>query len=556
MCLLPGLAIGTPACAQPFDTAAQALLRQQARERALREQLEPERDVRLAGTAAASTRLPVENPCFSIHAIELAGEQAHRFRWALRAADPREDHASGHCLGAEGVNVVARRVQNALVARGYLTTRVLVGGQDLQSGRLVLTVVPGRLHAVRFADAETVRTRWRNALPARPGDLLNLRDIEQALENLQRVPSASADVQIVPASGPGAGPGDSDLAITWRQPRRVRAALSFDDAGSRATGRLQAGVTVSLDNPLGWNDLLYANIGHDVFNGSGGGSHSWTAHYDVPLDYWLLGATASGYGYRQSVAGPYQTYTYAGRSGNAELRLSRLLFRNANSKLSVHGSAWRRTSRNYIDDTEIGVQRRATAGWELGVHWRRFIGNATFDASAAYRRGTGAFGALHAPEEAFGEGTSRMRITSADAQLAIPFQLGRQALRYVGSWRAQWNHTALAPQDRFAIGGRYTVRGFDGEVALSGDRGWLWRNELDVALGAGQSFYLGVDRGHAGGGAAAPWQPGHDLTGAVIGLRGSTRGLQWDLFAGAPVRKPARLPTAYTTAGFNLNWSF
>ncbi|KAG1253636.1 hypothetical protein G6F66_015093 [Rhizopus arrhizus] len=43
------------------------------------------------------------------------------------------------------------------------------------------------------------------------------------------------------------------------------------------------------------------------------------------------------------------------------------------------------------------------AGWELGLGHRHFIGKATLDVNLAYRKGTGAFNALRAPEEAFGE---------------------------------------------------------------------------------------------------------------------------------------------------------
>ena len=41
----------------------------------------------------------------------------------------------------------------------------------------------------------------------------------------------------------------------------------------------------------------------------------------------------------------------------------------------------------------------------------------------------------------------------------------------------------LDAQDRFAIGGRYTVRGYDGEASLSAERGWLLRNDLSWAVG-------------------------------------------------------------------------
>ena len=149
-----------------------------------------------------------------------------------------------------------------------------------------------------------------------------------------------------------------------------------------------------------------------------------------------------------------------------------------------------RKSDNYIDDTEIEVQRRRTGGWELGLNHREYLGASTLDMNLAYRRGTGAFRAMPAPEEDFGEGTSRMQVITADAQWLIPFQLGAQRPLYRQLAR-QWNRTPLAPQDRFSIGGRYTVRGFDGELTLMGERGWVLRNEIGLPVGAGQELYAG-----------------------------------------------------------------
>ncbi|KLD64405.1 membrane protein [Dyella japonica DSM 16301] len=563
--LIPGtlLALGTtvyltPAFAQAVDPAAQELLRQQERERALREQQETTPDVRLPREAQASAdRIPAnEAPCFPIQAIRLDGDDAARFQWALKAADIKGDPATGRCLGSAGINVVMKRLQNAIIARGYVTTRVLAKPQDLHAGVLTLTVIPGRIHAIRFAPGVDARaTSWRDALPARPGDLLNLRDIEQALENFKRVPTIEADIKIAPAEGADAQPGDSDLLIVWKQSAPARIAVSLDDSGSQATGKFQGGATLSLDNLLTGNDLFYANLGQSVFDGNDKGTRSYTLHYDVPYGYWLLGATASGYTYHQTVAGYAQNYVYSGTSHNADLKLSRLLYRNATIKFGGYVRAWERDSNNFIDDAEVLVQRRRQGGWEAGFTYKQFIGAATLDADAAYHRGTGAFNALHAPEEAFDEGTARPKIITADATLTLPFQLGDQRFRYIGSWRAQWSQTSLVPQDRLAIGGRYTVRGYDGELQLTGDHGWLVRNDLGWTVFGGQELYLGLDVGHVGG-PPTQWELGQTLAGGVLGIRGGWRGLAWDVFAGAPISKPRGFPTDSPTAGFSLSWSY
>ncbi|MET0320013.1 MAG: ShlB/FhaC/HecB family hemolysin secretion/activation protein [Duganella sp.] len=559
------------------DDAGLELRRQQERERQLRQQQERQPDVRLQAdpAAVAANRLPTgESPCFRIDDLALRGEGAALFPWALAAADRDDlgapDAATGRCLGTQAINVLMGRLQNAIIARGFITTRVLAEPQDLSRGTLALTILPGRLRQIGFAPGTSGRATWWNAVPARPGDLLNVRDTEQALENFKRVPTAEADIQIVPAAGANARPGESDLQLQWKQGRALRLSASVDDSGSRATGRLQGNLTLSLDHALTLNDLLYVSVNRNLDgdrHASDGdparqgqrdrrGSKGAVAHYSVPYGYWLLAATASDSDYHQTVAGINQDYNYSGASQNREVKLSRLVYRDASRKTTLSVRGWQRASQNYIDDTEVEVQRRRMAGWELGAGHREFLGDATLDANLQYRRGTGARHALPAPEEAFGEGTSRAALISADAALSAPFKLAGQSLRYAGAWRLQRNRTPLVPQDRFAIGGRYTVRGYDGESSLSAERGWLLRNEVGAALGAsGQEAYVAYDHGEVGGPSAA-WLVGKRLSGAAVGLRGQWLGVQYDAFVGWPARKPEHFRTASQTAGFSLNASY
>ncbi|MDR0775746.1 MAG: ShlB/FhaC/HecB family hemolysin secretion/activation protein, partial [Azonexus sp.] len=415
-----------------------------------------------------------------------------------------------------------------------------------------------KIRAIRFTDDTSPRATLWNAVPAAPGDILNLRDIEQGLENFKRLPTAEADIQIAPAEGSDAKPGESDLIIAWKQKMPLRLSLSVDDSGSRYTGKYQGSITLSYDNWWTLNDLFYVSLNQDLGGGIDGdrGTRGYTVHYEVPYGYWLLGLTAGRYDYHQAVAGLNQTYVYSGTSENSEVRLSRLFYRDAVRKASAHGRIWQRTSSNTIDDTEILVQRRRMAGWELGMTYRQFIDAATLDANMAYRQGTGMFSSLPAPEEAFNEGTSRPSIITADAQLTVPFTLDEQRLRFTSAWRTQWNRTPLVSLDRFSIGGRHTVRGFDGEYTLTGDRGWLTRNDLGLALGnTGSELYVGADYGEVGG-QSTRMLVGHHLAGAVIGLRGGLKNLSWDVFVGTPLAKPDGFRAAGTASGFNMNLSF
>ena len=551
--LLPGLAV-----AQVRPEGAEELLRQQQRERARQESQAPDADVRLdrPNVGGETARLPAhETPCFPIHRLHLTGEAADRFQWSLTAADSEGDSPIGRCLGNEGIALVMKRVQNAIVAGGHVTTRVLAPPQDLKSGELTLTVIPGRIRAIRTAPGNSERLTIATTFPMVAGDLLNLRDVEQALENLKRVPTAEADIRITPSEAADAQPGDSDLIVTWKQTRPFRLTLGLDDAGSKATGRYQGNLTVSADNLLTLSDLFYLTQSESLGDRADKGTRARTVHYSLPFGYWQLSLAGSNYTYHQTVAGASQSYIYRGASENLDLRLSRLVWRDAAGKTTVGARIWQRASHNFIDDIEVLTQERHMAGGEVNLGHRHFLGASTVDANLAYRWGTGALGSRPAPEEPFGEGSSRPRLWTADAQLNHPFQWLGQSLRYNLVWRAQWNDTPLLPQDRFAIAGRYTVRGFDGERLLSADRGWLIRNDLGITLGgSGQEAYLGLDHGRVGG-QSAELLVGRELTGAVFGLRGQLVGVQYEAFVGRPIAQPAHFRTARTTAGFTLTWS-
>lgn len=561
MCKCPGAAMflcamvcSGAAQAQPVQRMEQQQQRHQEREKALRERLMPEADVLQVRPRVRALEIPEnESPCFPLHEIRIAGAHSGDVPWLQDAAGL--DLRRAPCIGAKGVEVILARMQHALVARGFITSRVMAVPQNLHSGVLEIAFVPGVLRDVRWSPDSAGDASILGALPSRRGRLLQLRDIEQGLENLKRVPTADADILIVPAEGPGVGPGESDLLVSYRKSTPLRMSLAVDDGGTQATGKLQGTATLSWDNPLLRNDLIYLSLGRGLRNDGRRGTKNAALHYSVPLDYWLLGLTAFSNRYHQTVAGAYEEYAYSGESSQIDVRLSRVIHRNAWSRTTAGVRAFHRTSSNFIDDTEIDVQRRRTSGHELSLAQRSHLGSALFEGNLAYRRGTGAFGALRAPEELWGEGTSRMKLFILDLALSRPFEVAGMRLRFSTAWHGQWNRTALTPQDRIGIGGRYTVRGFDGESSLLAERGRTWRNEIGLALNAHTEAFLALDTGRVGG-PSARYLVGRSLTGAALGLRGAGKGFSCEVFVATPLRKPEHFRTAHTNLAFNFVYSF
>ncbi|MFM0473058.1 POTRA domain-containing protein [Paraburkholderia strydomiana] len=152
-------------------------------------------------TSVDLAHLPMQSPCFGIEKIRITNNP-------LDSLDRLVEPVKGQCVGADGLKIVQDSVANKLIGYGYVTTRVAVPEQSLASGTLQLDVVPGRIGAIR-SEGEAIGDIAR-ALPSGEGALLNQRAIDQALENIRRLPS-QADARFDIA--PGIGAGESDLVL-------------------------------------------------------------------------------------------------------------------------------------------------------------------------------------------------------------------------------------------------------------------------------------------------------------------------------------------------------
>lgn len=264
----------------------------------------------------------------------------------------------------------------------------------------------------------------------------------------------------------------------------------------------------------------------------------------------------SQYGYHQTVSGGVVDYEYRGESRTVSLDIDRVIYRDAKARTTLKLQVGHRASSNFIDDIEIALQRRRTAYAELGVRHRQSIGQATLDLGLSYRTGLNGPDAEPAPEEASGGASARAAFWQARADLSLPFEWQQQRFRYRGRLRGQVAQSALTPPDQFAIGNRWTVRGFDGQSTLAVDNGWTLSNELAWQIPHQQAeLFLGLDLGRVSGG-GSEFLSGQSLAGAVVGVRGNWRKLSYELFAGTPLYKPSRFRTDNSSLGFSLNWQW
>lgn len=484
--------------------------------------------------------------CVTINHIELS-----HLSTFPNAANLKEQASSvyGLCLGDQGLLSLVAKLQSQLVSDGYITSRVIFADEHFTDGTLYLKLVPGRIEDIRL-DKQSVGHVYLNAqFPSQPGELVNLRDIEQGLENLQRLPSVSASMDIELNKEDLT----SQIKVNRQQSRFWRVNAYVDDAGPYAVGRYRTGAILSLDNPLSLSDLLYFSGNRDIDRQFDRGYGNYALHYSVPYGNWLLNMTGSrGHRY-QSLLLAESSFHYRTRWKMLDAQIQRLLSRGVNYKTTGYVGILMRKSASYFADNELGVQRLKTTDWQLGFEHLHYMPWATFKGGIRYQQGASWFGAQPIPGKTDMAPARLMAITGS---LDIPFTLGAQNFNYRPVFSHQHTYSDISVQDRFSIGGRDSVRGFNQRSAVVGPRGWYFKN--DVAWSppiSGIQMYVGMDYGEMN-------EKGHQLLlgdrlmGAVVGIRGNYNPFSYDFNISTPILKPAKSHADPLVFGFTVSWQY
>lgn len=371
--------------ASPEVVFVQHEQQEQAREREyLRESRRTDIHVKTEETAEADQAGHASSASFFVENLLLdnAAEEVDFLEGFIQDAEHRE-------LTLQAINEMVSAVNKKLRDKGYITSRVILPEQNISSGTLHLKFIPGRLGHVIYSDGSEP-VSWRSAFPIREGDLINIRLIEQGLEQMKRIPSQDVSMRFIPADREGR----SDLELTIREKKQIRGSLSFDDSGLEGTGKQQWTGMLAADNVFNANDLLQISA---TLDGSRAGKEKGTRtpsfYYSIPHGKDIFTIRHNRYNYRQTVASAPYDFISQGKVRTTRFTYEHMILRNNTEKRSFDVGLIKRDSHSYINDMEIPVQAMDTAALEIGFSDRIYIGGSTLYLRAAHKQGTGWFGA-------------------------------------------------------------------------------------------------------------------------------------------------------------------
>lgn len=181
------------------------------------------------------------------------------------------------------------------------------------------------------------------------GDLVNLRELEQMVDQLNRLPSNKAKMELKL----GRNVGGSEVKVTNTPQKPWRAGLTRNNGGQRSTGEQQMALTFDWDNPLGLADQLSLRGNHDAMTDHQHTSRSTALYYNVPWGWWNFTYRSSQSEYRSQIPVNGYNFKQTGDTQTHAFLAERVVHRDAVSKTSLSsGISYLRTN-NFIEDSKL-----------------------------------------------------------------------------------------------------------------------------------------------------------------------------------------------------------
>lgn len=493
------------------------------------------------GAEIPAEEAPVLRPggCAAISQIRIQGMT----RYGEREFSAVINALKGPCVGVEAIDAALRAITNRYVEDGFITSRAFVGPQDLKSGTLTITVIEGRLSAIRSGgDKGYGQAELDAAFAGATGGILNLRALEQGVDQLARMAKAEPSIDIAPAATRGA----SDVVVL-RKPQAfwLRPSGSFNNDGSASTGRLQAGLGLDVDSLFGVADVWSFYYQRNASSETDRGNEAYGAFVSVPYGWWTFSLSAGASTYHSLLVGNDLSFETNGRSQNASLVADRMLFRDARTKLTATAALSLLDTRNSIQGIRLRTSSYRIVSASLGTRLQRRAGRSLLSASLSYERGLDILGA-ETVDTGPGGATGLFNLIGADLMLQSVFDVGGLRLTNLAMVRGQWGLDNLFPAQRFSLGGRATVRGFRDD-GLSGRTGALFREQIGAELlTIGRSTpawqtvvsgYVAYDAGGIAPRRGDPFERGV-LQSATLGLRAQGPRIQSEVALSLPISAP------------------
>lgn len=403
-------------------------------------------------------------------------------------------------LDISDLRELVKKLNEEYVKKGYVTTKIfLEPNQNISDGIVKLVALEGRIEDI-VIDEDTSKDKRKEffAFTNEKNKVLNISHIDNGIDNLNRVESVNAKLNIVP----GEKQGYSKVIVETEKKKPIRFNLGYDDTQK---DKQKYRIGLEYDNLFGMNDNIYASYKGDIDKlrkskkDNDDYAKSYSFGYSFPFKSWSFRFSYDNSEDNNTIIGNTSNYKMREKSKQYGVNTSKLMYRNADTKIYLNFGLDVKRNRTYLEGQRLNTQDRNMTVANVGISGLNKLFNGLTSYGLTYSQGVNGFkanrdkpynaGTFLTPSRYVDENKYEFKKVNLYTSYYKPFYFKNQGITTRFSINGQYTNDALFSTEKFSIGSFDTAKGFPASV--SGDIGFNTKFEVSYILPAERGSKIG-----------------------------------------------------------------
>ncbi|MDR0676404.1 MAG: hypothetical protein LBF97_05135 [Elusimicrobiota bacterium] len=367
---------------------------------------------------------------------------------------------------------IQTRLQNLSLEKGYVTTRVYIDFSKIDEGILRYVYSEGILEKIVFADGNKHSLEKFTAFPFTKNRILNIRRIEQGMEQMNRLASNNVTMYIK------TGETDSGTIIEIQNYKSKKNSLNIgvDNSGTKgAEYRYSFGL--ENDNILRLNDSFYLNYSagiedKEIYN------RNLYMSLGIPFGYWRVNSSFSKSNYMNTIEGFAGKIESKGGTDDLRIGVERILMRGQFFKTNIGAGINKKETKSYLNGSKLDVGSRVLVPMEIYLDNTFYMKQGSIFIKFNYIESLDRFGARK--DEAGiqdGDPKAQYKKLGFNGYMSRRFSVFKFPINYLISARGQYSYDDLFGSEQFSPSNRALKDG-----SISAETGYSISNDLKTSL--------------------------------------------------------------------------
>lgn len=382
-------------------------------------------------------------------------------------------------LSTQDLEQLRLKLTQTYINKGYVNSGAVIPDQSIDDGQLTYRIIEGKLTDIHIEGTTYfLPFYFRQRIEQSAGPPLNIRPLKERLELLlqdTRIQRLNSELK------PGLKPGEATLDVRVEEASPFKAWAEFNNYQAPTIGAERGLGTIAVDNPFGVGDHFAFTYGQ-----SEGLKPLLDTTYVAPF---TPQDTTLGFRYRLNdfrvVTSPFDDLNIETKAEIYTLTLRQPVYRSLTDEVTLSLIGERLETKSTLDGTGFSFIPGTTNNGKAVVSALRFgqewVHREPMQVFAVYSRFTVGLDVLNATNN---------QTTNDDPDSHFFVWLGQAEwarriepldIQFISNMALQISNDSLFPLEQFAVGGRYSVRGYR-ENQLVRDNAFLFSIESRIPV--------------------------------------------------------------------------